>query len=95
MADLARRAAVEGLSVRAVEELVRRTRDGRSRQAGAAASRDPHLKHLETELQRQLGTAVRIQLMKDATGRIEIPFHGADDFERITELLLGAEANRL
>ena len=47
------------------------------------------------ELQRELGTAVRIQVGKDAKGRIEISFFGADDFERVTELLLGAESNRL
>lgn len=96
MADLARRAAQEGLSVRAVEELVRSGRDGRKRSDLAASprTRDPHLRHLESELQRQLGTAVRIHLGKGATGRIEIPFFGTDDFERVTELLLGSDAGR-
>ena len=95
MADLARRVAEEGLSVRAVEEEVRRARTQprpEPRVEAKAAAADAHLRHLETELQRRLGTAVRIQLGKGETGRIEIPFYGADDFDRLMELLLDAEA---
>lgn len=97
MADLARKAATEGLSVRVVEDLVRNGRAAREKgkARGAAGVGDPHVKHVETELQRGLGTAVRIQVGKDARGKIEISFFGADDFERVTELLLGAESNRL
>lgn len=97
MADLARRAASEGLSVRVVEELVRSGRGAKKkdREKSARPASDPHVKHLESELQRQLGTAVRIQVGKGASGRIEITFYGPDDFERVTELLLGAEAGRL
>ncbi|MEX2571996.1 MAG: ParB/RepB/Spo0J family partition protein [Gemmatimonadota bacterium] len=95
MADVARRAAAEGLSVRTVEELVRSRRGPPSRKPGKAAKAsptDPHLRHLETELQRQLGTAVRIRVeKKGSAGRIEIPFYDVDDFERVTEILLGAE----
>lgn len=97
MAELARRVAEEGMSVRAVEEQVRRDRapaEQRPAPASAAArpAADPHVRHLEAELQRQLGTAVRIHVSRGATGRIEIPFYNADDFERVTELLLGTEA---
>jgi ParB family chromosome partitioning protein len=97
MAELARRAADEGLSVRAVEEMVRSGRRNREkgREAEEDASGDPHVRHLEAELQRHLGTAVKIHVSKGDRGRIEIPFYGADDFERLTELLLGAEANRI
>lgn len=94
MADLARRVASEGLSVRAVEEEVRRKRkDGpdRGKQAKLASGRaDPHVRRLETELQRKLGTTVRIQVGKGETGKIEIPFLSGDDFERLVELLLGS-----
>ena len=94
MADLARRAAEEGLSVRAVEEEVRRKRGAgeppRSKSsARAAAGTDAHVRHLETELQRHLGTAVRIHATGGNAGRIEIPFYGDQDFERLLELLLG------
>ncbi|MBV9772740.1 MAG: ParB/RepB/Spo0J family partition protein [Gemmatimonadetes bacterium] len=100
MADLAREAVESGLSVRAVEERVRTERTPAAAapaggpRAGAAAERpaDPHVRHLEEELQRALGTAVRIRVSGGRAGRIEIPFYNADDFDRVLELLLGAEA---
>lgn len=96
MADLARKAATEGLSVRVVEDLVRSGRSAKEKtRERTVGGGDPHVKHIEAELQRELGTAVRIQVGKDAKGKIEISFFGADDFERVTELLLGAESNRL
>ena len=96
MADLARRAADEGLSVRSVEELVRNNRSARKKSgASRGGAGTPHLRHLESELQRLLGTAVKIHIGKADTGRIEIPFYGSDDFERVTELLLASETTRL
>lgn len=98
VADLAREAAESGLTVRAVEERVRAGRDaptppstGKRREDRPA---DPHVRHLEEELQRALGTAVRIRVQGAKHGRIEIPFYNADDFDRVLELLLGAEAVR-
>jgi ParB family chromosome partitioning protein len=97
IADMARRAAAEGLSVRAVEE---RVRDGRTRQtAGPADPRpraegraDPHLRRMETELQRRLGTAARIRVTKGHKGTVEIPFYGSEDFERLMGVLLNGGA---
>jgi ParB family transcriptional regulator, chromosome partitioning protein len=96
MAELARRTADEGLSVRAVEELVRAVRRPRRRDPERMGRRDadPHVRHLEAELQRHFGTAVRIHLGRGDSGRIEIPFYDATDFERVTELLLEAEASQ-
>jgi ParB family chromosome partitioning protein len=97
MADLARRVAEEGLSVRAVEELVRANRGERGAKPEKQRRRGnaPHVRHLEAELQRHLGTRVRIQIASGDSGRIEIPFYNAEDFERVTELLLGSDAARL
>ncbi len=98
MADLARRATAEGLSVRAVEGIVRSGREEREKETARApipAADDPHVRHIEAELQREFGTSVRIQVGRDAKGKIEISFYGAEDFERVTELLLGSEASRL
>lgn len=99
MAELAREAAEQGLSVRVVEDRVR-TRRGAPTAAQAApreAERhaDPHVRHLEEELQRALGTAVKIRVGGGRSGRIEIPFYNADDFDRVLELLLGAEAGKV
>lgn len=102
MAELARRAVEQGLSVRAVEEQVRRgrasgSRSGSTRGAaagkgqGARAGGDANVRRLEGELQRHFGTAVRIQASGE-NGRIEIPFYGNEDFERVIEALLGPDA---
>lgn len=97
MAEMAREAADGALTVRAVEERVRQRRDGGERPAGSPAppstSDDPHVRHLESELQRTLGTAVRIRVQGSSkSGRIEIPFYNADDFDRVLEMLLGKES---
>ena len=96
MAELARRVADEGLSVRAVEEEVRRRRasapEPATRGKRASAGADAHVRHLESELQRRLGTAVRIHVTRERGGRIEIPFYGDEDFERLMELLLERKA---
>jgi len=94
MSDIARRVADEGLSVRAVEELVRRNRSGRRqpKETKTARAGAPHIRHIEAEMQRRLGTKVKIHLTSKSAGRIEIPFYNVDDFDRVTELLLGTES---
>ncbi|HEV3049227.1 MAG TPA: ParB/RepB/Spo0J family partition protein [Longimicrobium sp.] len=96
MSDLARQAADSGMTVRAVEERVRDRRpSGKAKEAPAEPARgDAHLRHLETELQRAFGTQVRIRVQGNQSGRIEIPFLNADDFDRVLERLLGPDAKR-
>jgi ParB family transcriptional regulator, chromosome partitioning protein len=91
MAELARRTVEEGLSVRSIEELVRRGRGSKAPGADKgrpAATGDAHVRQVEAELQRHFGTAVRIHVGKGQGGRVELPFYNAEDFERLTELLL-------
>ena len=99
MAELARRIVGEGLSVRSVEEQVRRQRGGASpattaEPATTTKAPDPHVRQLERELQRLFGTPVHIQVGRGQTGRIEIPFYNTVDFERVMDLLLGSESAR-
>lgn len=89
MAEMARRAVRDGLSVRAVEEQVRKAQKPAENAEVPTRTGDPHVRRLETELQRTFGTAARIRPGKDGQGRIEIPFYSTEDFERITEILLG------
>lgn len=97
--QLAREAASRGLSVRSVEERVRRHR---GRTAAAKPARpgadiqgsDAHVRHLEAQLQRRTKTEVRIRLRGDQRGHVEIPFGNVEDFDRVVELLLGPEAHR-
>ncbi|HST57858.1 MAG TPA: ParB/RepB/Spo0J family partition protein [Longimicrobium sp.] len=97
IADLARTAAATGMTVRAVEERVRDRRPPKSSAAATAeapTAGDAHLRRLESDLQRMFGTQVRIRVQPGQSGRIEIPFFNGDDFQRVTDLLLGPEENR-
>jgi ParB family chromosome partitioning protein len=81
---IARRAAAAELSVRQVEEVVRRARgDGRGRARPATASRVTRVRHYEGELQRALGTRVRIVERRGGAGVLEVAYHSPDEFERL------------
>ena len=93
MAELARQAVREGWSVREVEAAVKKARPGGNRPAERAPKpREAAERRLEEELQRVLGTEVRIRRTRGMKGRIEIPFFSAEDFERLYELLVGSSA---
>jgi ParB family chromosome partitioning protein len=93
MKELALRAADENWSVREIEEQVQKVRpQGQKRPARAARPRDANERRLEEELQRVLGTSVRIR-GQGQRGRIEIPYYTVEDFERIYELLAGSSAS--
>jgi ParB family chromosome partitioning protein len=94
--QLARRIAAEGLSVREAE---RRARGGRGRRAGAGrktgessggGQEDPVARRTATALARYFGTDVKVRLRGKAAGEIRIPFHDAEDFERIIRRMLEA-----
>lgn len=81
----------EGLSVRKVEQLARARSTGRRSKTGpkrARSSEDPLLVSLKEELQRILGTAVKI-VTRGRRGKIEIEFYSEDDLGRIIEVLKG------
>lgn len=101
IADLAREVVAQGLSVREVERRVREeARGGPKKPAstgGAATAtadvRSAEVRHLEDQLRKHLGTDAKIVQSGKERGEIRIPFYSADDFERLLDLLLGA--NRL
>jgi ParB family chromosome partitioning protein len=90
--QLAREAVDNQWSVREVESRVQKTRPGKRGRAREETARDPAERALEEELQRHLGTAVRIRRTRRGRGRIEIPFFGAEDLERLFEALAGRSA---
>ncbi|HEX6939253.1 MAG TPA: ParB/RepB/Spo0J family partition protein [Longimicrobiales bacterium] len=92
MIELARRAADEAWSVRQVEAAVQQSRPAKAARARPERPREAAERRLEEELQRVLGTAVKIRRQRGMKGKIEIPFYGAEDFERIYELLVGRPA---
>jgi ParB family chromosome partitioning protein len=94
IADLAREAVAQGLSVREVERQVRETttKDGsRPKRATPAAtdSRSAEVRRLEDRLRKHFGTDVKVTQSGKAEGEIRLPFYSADDFERLMELLIG------
>lgn len=86
-ADLARRAAKEGWSVREVERRASRSTDGR--RAKAPRAKDPVVRALEEALQDHLQTRVEVRQSRAGKGMIQIRYHGTDDFERLFELIAG------
>jgi ParB family transcriptional regulator, chromosome partitioning protein len=92
MAELARGAVEQDWSVRETEERVRKDKP-KAKRSKKKAEEDPAVKALETELERVLGTRVRIKQTRGGVkGRIEVSFYDADDFERVFELLAGKPA---
>jgi ParB family transcriptional regulator, chromosome partitioning protein len=91
--SLALRAAAEDLSVREVEEVVRRFVDQPPAEAAPARStpRDEAISLAEVEeiLSEQLATRVSIQMGRKR-GRIVIEFGSADDLERIVSEIIGS-----
>jgi len=87
--SLARQIVQRGLSVRQAEELARGAKNktaagGRER---PGRNLDQNLINIQSELQRALGTKVRITPQGKARGRIEIEYYSASDIERIMQKL--------
>jgi ParB family transcriptional regulator, chromosome partitioning protein len=90
IAEVAQEAVAAGWSVREVEAKVKKARQPARR--AQPKSREAAERMLEEELQRVLGTDVRIRRARGNRGRIEIPFFSAEDFERLFEILAGQSA---
>ncbi|WP_303722371.1 ParB/RepB/Spo0J family partition protein [Malonomonas rubra] len=81
------RVVAGGLSVRETEALVKNGGDGGTTKAGSAAKTvDPEITHLAAELQRVLGTQVKIT-PKGKGGRVEITYFAPGDLDRLLEKL--------
>ena len=92
---LALRIAAEDLSVREVEEIVRRYVDApkeapaRPEKSPDAPPSDSAMAEVEEILSEQLATRVQIQMGKKR-GRVVIEFGSADDLERIVSEIIGS-----
>jgi len=88
--DLAARIVREELSVRAVEEIVRRDRDpDKAPKRRSQPRKTPQVRALEDELRSLLGTKVSIQDRR-GRGKIVIEYYSTEDFEGVLERLRGA-----
>jgi ParB family chromosome partitioning protein len=90
--QIAERAAAQGLSVRQIESLVQElTSDRQGRSSSKRESKtDPNVKAAVEELERALGTRVRIVEIGEQRGRIEIEYYSQTDLDRLFQHLVGS-----
>lgn len=86
--NLAKQVADKKLSVRDTERLVQQSRPSGKKDAGKTPPKQsPQVKSLVEELQRRLGTKVRLTERSPGKGTIEVDFFSYDDLDRLLKLL--------
>lgn len=87
---IAEKTAAQGLSVRQVETLVQERTSGRVKpQSKREALVDPNVKAAVDELERVLGTRVRIVELTEQRGRIEVEYYSQAELDRLFEQIVG------
>lgn len=97
---LANEAVAHELSVREVERRVREMVEPPPPRRPKPTADDtpqgsPVLRRLEDELRRRLQTDVKIRLTAPEKGTIDVAFYSADDLERVLDLVLGPNRERI
>ncbi len=88
-----REVIAKGLSTRETEKLVRHLRFGKRRRR--ETSLDPNLRSVVEEMQRALGTRVRLLPRSRTTkGKIEIEYYSLPDLERIIHTITGGQQRK-
>ncbi len=87
--QVAEKASSQGLSVRQVERLIQRMTESREPKSAEEVLADPNVKSAIQEMERVLGTRVRIVPKSDGRGRIEIEYYSAEDLNRVYDLIAG------
>jgi ParB family chromosome partitioning protein len=88
--DIATRCIAEGWSVRQIEEFTRKpASDRKAKTKPTEQPLDPNVKFAVSELERVLGTRVRIVERAAGAGKIEIDFYSADDLSRVYDQIVG------
>ncbi len=86
--DIAQRCIAEGWSVRQIEQFTKPKAAGTPKPKAEFEPQDPNVKFAVSELERILGTRVRIISNGTGTkGRIEIEYYSVDDLSRIYEAM--------
>ncbi|HEY2844083.1 MAG TPA: ParB/RepB/Spo0J family partition protein [Bryobacteraceae bacterium] len=90
--QLAEKAVALGLSVRQVEAQVQELTSDRGPSAHGSRkepAQDPNVRAAAEELERALGTRVRIVELSDQRGRIEIEYYSQADLDRLYQRIVG------
>ena len=101
--SLANEAVAHQLSVREMERRVRdmlqppapRRAAGTPAAGAGGGANAPVLKRLEDELRRRLQTDVHIRLSGPERGTVEVSFYSADDLERVLDIIVGPQRERI
>jgi ParB family chromosome partitioning protein len=86
--QVAEKASSQGLSVRQVERLIQRMTTSREPKSAEEVLEDPNMKAAILELERVLGTRVRVVVRSDQRGRLEIEYYSPEDLARIYDLIV-------
>lgn len=96
MADLAREVIAHGLSVREVERRARASSTRAARKDRDTERAKPaEATRIEQLLRRRLQTDVKLAVASAGKGTITVHFYSADDLERLLDLIVGKERERL
>lgn len=87
--EVAERSVAQGWSVRQMERTTQRMVEGRKPKHVDEVDSDPNVKAAVRELERVLGTRVRVIEKAKQKGRIEIEYYSADDLDRIYTAIVG------
>jgi ParB family chromosome partitioning protein len=81
------------LSVRQTERAVKEIIDGAEsgNNKSTQVKEDVNLRFAEDKLRRKLSSKVRITMLKDGKGKIEIEFYDEKDLNRLYEMILGKD----
>ena len=85
----AEKVTAQGLSVRQAERLVNRMTETREPKSADEVEQDPNVKAAVQELERALGTRVRIVEKTDQRGRIEIEYYSQEELQRLYQFIIG------
>jgi ParB family transcriptional regulator, chromosome partitioning protein len=90
--EIAEKASAQGLSVRQVENIVQTLtsdRHGDPKTEKKEKAQDPNVKAAVEELERSLGTRVRIVAQTEQRGRIEIEYYSQTELDRLFQHITG------
>ncbi|MEX2263059.1 MAG: ParB/RepB/Spo0J family partition protein [Bryobacteraceae bacterium] len=87
--QVAEKVVSQGLSVRQLERLTQRMTESRDPKHLDDVQPDPNVKAAIRELERVLGTKVRIVERAKQRGRIEIDYYSSDDLDRVYAVIVG------
>jgi ParB family chromosome partitioning protein len=88
--EVAEKAVAQGWSVRQTERITQRMVEGRKPKHVEEVQTDPNVKAAIAELERTLGTKVRIVEKAKQRGRIEIDYYSGDDLDRIYSVIVNS-----